>query len=499
MTYIAKYAFYKSDLELINISETSKLQKIEQYAFSKCNNLTSIYLPSELITLEKGVFSESSLSNVTFDQDINLETIPQYAFMDTKLINVTLPNSLTQIDHSAFRNIKTLETVTFGTSDLQLMSNVFYNTGLNELYIPENITYIGEYTFTGLENLNEFTVDENNTKYASVSGVLFSKDKKKLIAYPANLEGSYTVPNHVETIGFGAFENSKLTNVNFEENINLLTIGYRAFFKSNIEEITIPSTVVSIDYYAFAYCKDLTTVKFEEGSRLTGIYEGAFYNCKSLVNITLPETIVEISDFSFYGCMNLTTLPVTENTNLKGIYDYAFAYTGLTNLNLPESVIDLGNYSFMGSKLESIYIPDTNAKQLIIGIGAFEQCNKLENITLPFIGASFEDMNITWFGYIFGAGSYEANNTYVPENIKHVTIPEGITFIGTGAFYGLKDFEMDLPHSITMLYRNAFGESNIKCELTNEISFEEDYIIWSPIKLIEFGKTILLKLLPLNV
>jgi len=475
VTYIAKYAFYKSDLELINISETSKLQKIEQYAFSKCNNLTSIYLPSELITLEKGVFSESSLSNVTFDQDINLETIPQYAFMDTKLINVTLPNSLTLIDHSAFRNIKTLETVTFGTSDLQLMSNVFYNTGLNELYIPENITYIGEYTFTGLENLNEFTVDENNPKYASVNGVLFSKDKKKLIAYPANLEGSYTVPNHVETIGFGAFENSKLTNVHFEENINLLTIGYRAFFKSNIEEITIPSTVVSIDYYAFAYCKDLTTVKFEEGSRLTGIYEGAFYNCKSLVNITLPETIVEISDFSFYGCMNLTTLPVTENTNLKGIYDYAFAYTGLTNLNLPESVIDLGNYSFMGSKLESIYIPDTNAKQLIIGIGAFEQCNKLENITLPFIGASFEDENITWFGYIFGAGSYEANNTYVPETLKEVTIQEGITFIGKGAFYGLNKIETaNIPNSVTSIYYFSFTDTIFKYSLTNlKYTFDE--------------------------
>ena len=470
VTYIAKYAFYKSDLELINISETSKLQKIEQYAFSKCNNLTSIYLPSELTTLEKGVFSESGLTNVTFDENINLTTIPQYAFMDTKLVNVTLPNSLTLIDHSAFGNIKTLETVTFGTSDLQLMSNVFYNTGLNELYIPENITYIGEYALIGLENLKAYQVDENNPKYTSINGVLFSKDKKKLIAYPANLEGSYTVPNHVETIGFGAFENSKLTNINFEENINLLTIGYRAFFKANIEEITIPNTVVSIDYYAFAYCKDLTTVKFEEGSRLTGIYEGAFYNCKSLVDITLPETIVEISDFSFYGCMKLDKLPTNENTNLKGIYDYAFAYTGLTNLNLPESVIDLGNYSFMGSKLESIYIPDTNAKQLIIGIGAFEQCNKLENITLPFIGASFDDMNITWFGYIFGAGSYEANNTYVPETLKEVTIQEGLTTIGYGAFYGIRNVEkLNLPTSITYLDTISFDCTSVIYQLSNEV------------------------------
>ena len=75
------------------------------------------------------------------------------------------------------------------------------------------------------------------------------ENEKKLIAFPGNRTGSYTVPNTVEIIGFGAFENTKLTEVNFSENINLLTLGYRVFYNAkNLKEITIPSSVISIDY-----------------------------------------------------------------------------------------------------------------------------------------------------------------------------------------------------------------------------------------------------------
>jgi hypothetical protein len=67
-------------------------------------------------------------------------------------------------------------------------------------------------------------VDDANPKYASAGGVLFNKEKTKLIAFPAGIEGSYTIPAYVEMIGFGAFENTKLSEITFAENINLLTI-----------------------------------------------------------------------------------------------------------------------------------------------------------------------------------------------------------------------------------------------------------------------------------
>jgi hypothetical protein len=331
------------------------------------------------------------------------------------------------------------------------MSNVFYQTGLTSLTIPANVAYIGEYCFVGLDNLTEFNVDENNPFYKSEDGLLLSKNGRKLIAVPAGREGTLNLPVSIESIGFGAFEGSRLTNVIFHEDANILTFGYRAFFDAdNMVSLVVPESIISIDYYAFANCDNLETIVFHEDSRIKGIYEGAFYGDKKLKNITLPSSIVEISDYAFYDCEMITELPLEDIESLKGIYNYAMAYTGIKHLELPDNVIDLGDYAFKGSKLETVKISDARKKDLIIGIGAFEDCKSLKEMTLPFIGASFDNDKISWFGYIFGAGAYKANEAYIPDNIESVKITEGISFVDEYAFYGVKSLErIDLPESIS--------------------------------------------------
>ena len=474
--YIAKYAFFYTPLASVTFAQDSGLKVMEQWAFAYTRELDAIELPASLQTMGSSVFYHSGIISVTFAQGSVIPEIPESAFASSALMSVVLPDSVTLVNDNAFRDCATLQSVTFGAGeDLQLMSNVFYNTGLTSLHIPENLTYIGEYALVGLQGLEEFTVDENNPEYASVNGVLYDKEVSKIIAVPAGKTGSLTLPETLETIGYGAFENSSLEEISFDENSNILAIGYRAFYGADsLTQITIPASVVTIDYYAFAMCENLETVIFAEGSRLTGVYEGAFYGCKALTDIVLPDSVVEISDFAFYGCISLTQLPVSEDNQLVGIYSYAFAYTGISELNLPETLVELGQYAFRGAKLTKVVIPDTNREQLIIGLGAFADCNDLVEITLPFIGASFEDDEITWFGYIFGAGAYEANNTYVPDNLKAVTISEGITFVGEFAFYGIKTIEkINIPHSVTMVYKNAFIGCDARYTFTNALNFEE--------------------------
>ncbi len=475
--FIGRAAFAETPIQELTFADASSLTVMEQSAFEGTKQLREVALPKSLTTIGRAIFKNSGISSLTFADGIGITEISEEAFSYTNIMSLTLPDRVTLIDHNAFRETNSLKTVVFGNaSEIMIMSNAFYRSGLEALTIPANVTYVGEYAFVALFNLQAFEVDAQNPNYKSVDGLLLSKNGRKLIAAPAGREGTLTVPSGIEVIGYGAFEDSRLTRIEFLADANILSFGYRAFYGSAVTQMHVPASVVSIDYYAFAMCEGLANVTFAEGNRLRGVYEGAFYGCKDLRDIALPDTVTEISDFAFYGCRKLKDLPVSETSTVKGIYDYAFAYTGLDgDFTVPETLLEIGAHAFMGNDFTAVTIPDTNAYDLIIGIGAFEECNSLEQMTVPFIGASFEDPDITWFGYIFGAGGYEANATYVPESLKRVSINEGISFLGVAAFYDLAMLEkLDIPHSVTMLQLLAFAEMTAKYELTNTILLAVD-------------------------
>ena len=494
--YIAKYAFHNTGIMNLTFMG-SNVSVIEQYAFAYTRKLTSVTLPAGIVKLGTYVFYRSGIESVVFAAGTTLTEIPEGAFSGTKLAEVTIPDSVTLVNHNAFRDCTALCRLTLGAGEnLRLMSNVFYNTSLAAVHIPANVEYIGEYCFVGLRSLSAFTVDAANPYYTALGGLLYSKDERKIIAAPAGITGTLYVPKSTEVIGFGAFENSLADSIVFDSASNILSFGYRAFYGAkNLREVTVPATVVAIDYYAFAQCSNLETVKFEEGSRLAGIYEGAFFGCGKLKNIILADNIVEISDYAFYGCTSLTEIPVSDTSMIKGIYSYAFAYSGICgDFATPKTLIDIGDYAFRGTKITSAFIPDDNKLDLIIGIGVFEECEVMEKIDVPFLGASYGDEDIYWIGYVFGAGAPSANATYIPQslrtyiahegglleltcgtpanigsskptgyykmdetNIENITLPEGITSIGQWAFYKCVNLKsVTIPDSVTNINSWAF-------------------------------------------
>lgn len=164
----------------------------------------------------------------------------------------------------------------------EIKSKEFLGTeSITEFHIPKSVEKIGDSAFSVytdmIPQLISFTVDKDNLCFDVIDGVLVTKDRKKLVAFPLARKGCYTVPEEIEVIGRYAFR--------------------MAIF---LEEIIMPQSVKVIEKDAFYYCTDLKKVSGVDN--LISIGKKAFMKCIKLEQIILPDTVKTIGEQAFYGC-----------------------------------------------------------------------------------------------------------------------------------------------------------------------------------------------------
>ena len=265
-------------------------------------SITSIIIPKNVENIDAQLFNENSLqeiivdnenkcyssvNGVLFDKDKktiiaypteksgesyeipdSVTTIGDYAFAGCRgLTSITIPDSVTSIGDCAFVECTGLTSITIPDSVTSIGDCAFVEcTGLTSIVIPESVKEIKENPFLMCYSLQEIEVNEKNKYYLSENGILFDKDKKTIIAYPAEKSGeSYEIPDSVTTIGDYAFAGCR-----------------------GLTSITIPDSVTSIGDCAFSGCTSLTSIIIPENVTLIGW--GAFYGCDSLVDVYFEET-----------------------------------------------------------------------------------------------------------------------------------------------------------------------------------------------------------------
>ena len=270
----------------------------------------------------------------------------------------------------------------------QLSSYAFEDCTFKEATIHSGINSIANTTFSDTTSLEKIIVDEANTSYCSVGGILYSSDKTQLIKYPSAKTdtifaipetvtsiGAYsikdcdcieeiTIPESVTSIGSSAIGNcNNLKKVNYNAVSSSAPSGflgmYTTFYGSNaIEKVIIGDNVTVIPQYLFFGKNSLTEIVITENSKLSTIAQYAFYNCSKLANVFIPETVKTIGTCAFYGCSKLN---------------------GVT---LPEALTSIGSSAFSGcSSLTSIKIPETVTS---ISDNTFANCTALEKIEIPY-------------------------------------------------------------------------------------------------------------------
>lgn len=259
--------------------------------------------------------------------------------------------------------------------------DAFHYESFETLSIPSTVKDFGYSSIPKCLELETITVDEDNESYTSVNGVLYNKDKTRLLAYPKKKwADGIVIPEGVESLGYAVFSD---------------------YDDDSVKRISLPSTLKELDLNCFEYF-EAESFKLPEGLESIPFY--AFHGASSADStLVIPSTVsyIEGCSFSESGFKNII-LP----EGIDKIKDSTFAESALENITIPGAVTEIGSYAFAGTKsLKSIELPENLTN---IEMRAF--CNSgLTSITIRSNVSVLEEMV---FAYC--------------ENLRSVTIGENI-------------------------------------------------------------------------
>ncbi|MGN1301128.1 MAG: leucine-rich repeat protein [Clostridia bacterium] len=218
----------------------------------------------------------------------NITNIGQDAFLNcANLQNITIPNTVKTIGAYAFHNCKGIASIKISNSVTNINMGAFYKCeGLKWIELGNGVSYIGKETFSGCSNLNNIYVFASNLNYAAVDGVLYNKEKTKIIKYPEGKENAeYIIPSTVTSIEDNAFSRTTLTSIIIPKDV--IEIGSDVFSGSNDVTIICKSGT-AIETYAIE--NEIPYVLDKGFPQITFTPNGGTETVKSeIIKITLED------------------------------------------------------------------------------------------------------------------------------------------------------------------------------------------------------------------
>ena len=315
-----------------------------------------------------------------------------------------------------------------------------YDSENKRWVLSDPINYVADWDVHSWANQRDMVF--NNNSYLKKDDCYFTLD------YDKNNPNQYSNYDNWDEMGnwglnLQGFDLSSSSDIVVPNDIDGIPVTYVRGLTADLTSIKLPSSLIKIKDDAFNSMDTLKSLVIDGGapnlnelgersfsgcsnieeldlsnSKLTSIPEGAFAYCKNLKTIKLPSTITSIGDEAFYNCQSLTNIEGLDKCNLKSIGSAAFSNCkALENLDFSQSTFtNVPSKAFNGcSALAKITLPNTLTT---IGGYAFYACYGIPQL----------DLSNTALTTLENYALYQMRET------TKLSLPDSISSIGTHAF-----------------------------------------------------------------
>ncbi len=415
------------------------------------NRITDFDEPPFLIVLDLGesyLTDKPYLGEFTYYSKLekfvspkNLEgTSDIGVFENSKFLkSVIIPDTFKEFGYGTFVGCESLEEINFPPNLERIGSYSFSGcSSLSTVKIPANVSIIENAAFCGCYNLEKFDIEESNPHFTIVDGVLFSKDKTKIIAFPCGFKSKhYPVPEGVKVICEGSFLDSQIESITFPLSLQIIE-GWAFRFCSNLKTLEIPDSVTEIGELAFEYCTVLEKVKLP--NKLSILKHQTFGGGENLKEIDIPSSVLIIENCALGLSNSLETIHLHDG--LEILNDLTQCKT-LKNVMIPKTVKEIASGIFRKSSyMSEIYLDKENPYFCIIE-GSLYSKDATKLIAIPY------------------------------NEEKIFKVPNGVRLIEDYVFEGFEKLEhIIFPNSLQVLGHRAFDG----CISLKKVSFSKSLI-----------------------